>query len=206
MWDLPRSGLEPASPALAGGLSTTAPPAKPSYVLFNSAFHLTKYIKPIVFMFGRPSSLRAGVLPAWFTLCPRHWEPHCDLSRWQQMFAEWMTWEDIHKTRIKSSPAKYAFLWCLPSINKFHTILSFYKTKWLLEYEKSRSVEFTRAANTQSKIFSSEATGKLDKNVIFTEETRQDVLGVVAPVSAAFLQEQESQKVGNKGYHRWKKR
>ena len=67
-------------------------------------------------------------------------------------------------------------------------------------------MEFTRAANTQSKIFSSEATGKLDKNVIFTEETRQDVLGVVAPVSAAFLQEQESQKVGNKGYHRWKKR
>ena len=26
MWDLPRPGLEPASPALAGRLSTTAPP------------------------------------------------------------------------------------------------------------------------------------------------------------------------------------
>ena len=32
MWDLPRPGLEPVSPALAGGFSTTAPPGKPSSV------------------------------------------------------------------------------------------------------------------------------------------------------------------------------
>ena len=29
MWDLPRPGLEPVSPALAGGFLTTAPPRKP---------------------------------------------------------------------------------------------------------------------------------------------------------------------------------
>ena len=29
MWDLPRPGLEPVSPAFAGRLSTTAPPGKP---------------------------------------------------------------------------------------------------------------------------------------------------------------------------------
>ena len=29
MWDLPRPGLEPVSPALAGRLSTTVPPGKP---------------------------------------------------------------------------------------------------------------------------------------------------------------------------------
>ena len=29
MWDLPRPGLEPVSPALAGRFSTTAPPRKP---------------------------------------------------------------------------------------------------------------------------------------------------------------------------------
>ena len=29
MWDPPRPGLEPVSPALAGGLPTTAPPGKP---------------------------------------------------------------------------------------------------------------------------------------------------------------------------------
>ena len=30
MWDLPRLGPEPVSPALAGRFSTTAPPGKPS--------------------------------------------------------------------------------------------------------------------------------------------------------------------------------
>ena len=30
MWDLPRPGLEPVSPALAGRFSTTAPPRKPA--------------------------------------------------------------------------------------------------------------------------------------------------------------------------------
>ena len=31
MWDLPRPGLEPVSPALAGRLSTTAPLGKPYF-------------------------------------------------------------------------------------------------------------------------------------------------------------------------------
>ena len=34
-WDLPRPGLEPASPALAGRLPTTAPPGKPPVVCFD---------------------------------------------------------------------------------------------------------------------------------------------------------------------------
>ena len=34
MWDLPGPGLEPVSPALAGRLSTTAPPGKPEHVNF----------------------------------------------------------------------------------------------------------------------------------------------------------------------------
>ena len=36
MWDLPRPGLEPVSPALAGGFSTTAPPGKPLSKYFYS--------------------------------------------------------------------------------------------------------------------------------------------------------------------------
>ena len=36
MWDLPRPGLEPASPALAGRFPTTAPPGKPR----NSNFEI----------------------------------------------------------------------------------------------------------------------------------------------------------------------
>ena len=34
MWDLPRPGLEPVSPALAGRFSTTAPPGKPNKCQF----------------------------------------------------------------------------------------------------------------------------------------------------------------------------
>ena len=37
MWDLPRPGLEPVSPALAGRLSTTAPPGKPCIVFKDLA-------------------------------------------------------------------------------------------------------------------------------------------------------------------------
>ena len=32
MWDLPRPGLEPVSPALAGRFSTTVPPGKPNTI------------------------------------------------------------------------------------------------------------------------------------------------------------------------------
>ena len=35
MWDLPRPGLEPVCPALAGRFSTTAPPGKPLYFDFK---------------------------------------------------------------------------------------------------------------------------------------------------------------------------
>ena len=40
MWDLPRPGLEPTSPALAGRLSTTAPPGKPRDIFQTSALGL----------------------------------------------------------------------------------------------------------------------------------------------------------------------
>ena len=36
MWDLPGPGLEPVSPALAGGFSTTAPPGK--HPIFKNKF------------------------------------------------------------------------------------------------------------------------------------------------------------------------
>ena len=38
MWDPPRPGLEPGSPASAGRLSTTAPPGKPSIEFFWGFF------------------------------------------------------------------------------------------------------------------------------------------------------------------------
>ena len=45
MWDLPRPGLEPVSPALAGRLSTTAPPGKPSFSLFVYESNMQKIWK-----------------------------------------------------------------------------------------------------------------------------------------------------------------
>ena len=38
MWDLPRPGLEPMSPALAGRFSTTAPLGKPLNILYKALF------------------------------------------------------------------------------------------------------------------------------------------------------------------------
>ena len=52
MWDLPRPGLEPVSPALAGRFSTTAPPGKPLYYYFlilmltEDLAPLQKYLLP----------------------------------------------------------------------------------------------------------------------------------------------------------------
>ena len=44
MWDLPRPGLEPVSPALAGRFSTTAPPGKPFQSFFRNVVILgTQY-------------------------------------------------------------------------------------------------------------------------------------------------------------------
>ena len=44
MWDPPRPGLEPVSPALAGRFSTTVPPGKPANIILNGEklkpFHL----------------------------------------------------------------------------------------------------------------------------------------------------------------------
>ena len=40
MWDPPRRGLEPVSPALAGRLSTTAPPGKPKCKTFKGRKYL----------------------------------------------------------------------------------------------------------------------------------------------------------------------
>ena len=40
MWDLPRPGIEPLSPALAGGFLTTAPPGK-SEPAFEFCIYIT---------------------------------------------------------------------------------------------------------------------------------------------------------------------
>ena len=54
MWDiLPRPGLEPVSPALAGRLSTTAPPGKPSMQTFDKCY-ITIVVAIIITAIMRP--------------------------------------------------------------------------------------------------------------------------------------------------------
>ena len=48
MWDLPRPGLEPVSPALAGRLSTTAPPGKPLSVGISNTFPHCSQLSPLL--------------------------------------------------------------------------------------------------------------------------------------------------------------
>ena len=43
MWDLPRPGLEPVFPALAGRFSTTVPPGKPGGEITVSLFVLGQH-------------------------------------------------------------------------------------------------------------------------------------------------------------------
>ena len=44
MWDLPGPGLEPVSPALAGGFLATAPPGQSGFLeLFGITFHFADF-------------------------------------------------------------------------------------------------------------------------------------------------------------------
>ena len=84
MWNLPRPGLEPVSPALAGRFSTTAPPGKPTmkflygyrtlYFLYlgDSFFSLVReffsyclfryFLRPSLFSFWIPYNVNIGTL------------------------------------------------------------------------------------------------------------------------------------------------
>ena len=53
MWDLSPSGIEPTSPALAGGFLTTEPPGKPCQVIFIVLYILfflerIQYVQPML--------------------------------------------------------------------------------------------------------------------------------------------------------------
>ena len=79
MWDLPRPGLEPVSPALAGRFSTTAPPGKPSLLLllsnlFNLDFTVLHYNHALVY------TIRSFALLSLYTICLAKPYPHflCD--------------------------------------------------------------------------------------------------------------------------------
>ena len=61
MWDLPRPGLEPVSPALAGRFSTTAPPGKP----WDSLFWVLDLLSNLPFH----TNVRCWICPPDFPTC-----------------------------------------------------------------------------------------------------------------------------------------
>ena len=67
LWDLPRPGLEPVSPALAGGFLTTAPPGKPRLLyyyirtFFVSYYGLCLKVYFVWYKYSYPSFLTVSV-------------------------------------------------------------------------------------------------------------------------------------------------
>ena len=51
MWEPPRPGLEPVSPALAGRFLTTAPPGKPPTLLFMYSQEVTPFVCNFIYNF-----------------------------------------------------------------------------------------------------------------------------------------------------------
>ena len=52
LWDLPRPGLEPVSPALAGRFSTTVPSGKPDFLLLFQKFKKCRVYIQVYNLFG----------------------------------------------------------------------------------------------------------------------------------------------------------
>ena len=65
MWDLPRPGLEPVSPALAGRFPTTAPPGKPGKMYFKIR-KVSRNKQQLL-----PASFSVGITVLWF-IFPSH--------------------------------------------------------------------------------------------------------------------------------------
>ena len=72
MWDLPRPGLEPLSPALAGRFSTTAPPGKPNSCLLKLPGELKQQFKRLPGMAGTSKGGQSG---KHFLVKPQMYQP-----------------------------------------------------------------------------------------------------------------------------------
>ena len=68
-WDLPRPGLEPVSPALAGRLSTTAPPGKPCCLFDDSHSDRCELISHFLICISLMVMLSIFLYACWPSVC-----------------------------------------------------------------------------------------------------------------------------------------
>ena len=71
MWDLPGPGLEPVSPALAGGFLTTVPPGRSSCLHLNTPLEELKIWSSMMIL-GKPK-IPAPEKPFFLKYCWRSW-------------------------------------------------------------------------------------------------------------------------------------
>ena len=72
MCDLPRSGLEPVSPALAGGFLTSAPPGKPPAFLKNINFFIYVWLHWVLVAACEIFVVAGGLLSSCGARAPEH--------------------------------------------------------------------------------------------------------------------------------------
>ena len=71
MWDLPRPGLEPVSPALAGRFSTTAPPGKPLSISFPVSVSFFFILSTLLVLLLAYAYISASFFPQLYSLSAR---------------------------------------------------------------------------------------------------------------------------------------
>ena len=82
-WDLPRPGLEPVYPALAGRLSTTVPPGKPYFVALSNLNQLNLLMLHVIFLKKR---VKGRGRNHWFIMMNVKLEPNCsNINPWLQV-------------------------------------------------------------------------------------------------------------------------
>ena len=86
MWDLPRPGLEPVSPALAGRFSTAAPPGKPwisvsiSFLILYSFFQKILVALNLIIFFLDAIKEYFFCVSLWILLPYMFWWFHCFIA------------------------------------------------------------------------------------------------------------------------------
>ena len=145
MWDLPRPGLEPLSPARAGGFLTTAPPGKPlhlSLMQFGNQIQLVDSRKPKDP--ERPHK-KCGEPKPFCNKESKSWDSGSDsltcyglnqrLGQWNLIVKKWTSFSLFFITPLylfciflsSNTPLSPELFWCAPLLKKHWLDFTFYR-------------------------------------------------------------------------------